>query len=129
MKWSAVLLSLMLAAGPWVEQACCGNYDRNNRNKRITIKTKSKGISERQKEREKRREEFMKQAAERHSFGTVTEEKQPPRKSGAPEPRKIDYREYPVFGFLFTETREQNFAEIETILRSDLREFVTVVES
>ena len=40
--------------------------------------------------------------------------------------RKIDYREYPVFGFLFAETRTENFAEIEAILRSDLSEFITV---
>jgi hypothetical protein len=40
--------------------------------------------------------------------------------------RKIDYREYPVFGFVFTETREENFAEIKSILKSDLREFITV---
>ncbi len=40
--------------------------------------------------------------------------------------RKIDYQEYPVFGFIFTETWEENFAEIEAILKSDLREFITV---
>lgn len=40
--------------------------------------------------------------------------------------RKIDYREYPVFGFLFAETRKENFAEIEAILRSNLKEFITV---
>ena len=40
--------------------------------------------------------------------------------------RRIDYREYPVFGFLFAETREENFAEIEAILRSDLTEFINV---
>lgn len=41
--------------------------------------------------------------------------------------RKIDYREYPVFGFIFTETREENFAEIDAILKSDLTEFITIV--
>ncbi|WP_155314348.1 ATP-grasp domain-containing protein [Desulfosarcina ovata] len=41
------------------------------------------------------------------------------------EIRKIDYREYPVFGFLFTETKEENFFELERILKSDLKEFVT----
>lgn len=41
------------------------------------------------------------------------------------ELRKIDYREYPVFGFLFTETREENFVELERILKSDLSEYVT----
>ena len=40
--------------------------------------------------------------------------------------RKIDYREYPVFGFLFAETREENFSEIDAILKSDMREFITV---
>jgi len=39
------------------------------------------------------------------------------------ELRKIDYREYPVFGFLFVETRDGNFGELEKILLSDLREF------
>jgi len=42
--------------------------------------------------------------------------------------RKIDYKTYPVFGFVFTETREEDFSEIEEILKSDLREFVTVDE-
>ncbi len=40
------------------------------------------------------------------------------------ELRKIDYKEYPVFGFLFTETREDNIVELENILNSDLSEFV-----
>lgn len=40
--------------------------------------------------------------------------------------RKIDYKEYPVFGFLFTETAEDNFSELENILKSDLKEFITV---
>ena len=40
--------------------------------------------------------------------------------------RKIDYREYPVFGFLFAETRKENFSEIDAILKSDLTEFITV---
>jgi hypothetical protein len=38
--------------------------------------------------------------------------------------RKIDFREYPVFGFIFTETSASNFGELESILRSDLKEFV-----
>ncbi len=42
------------------------------------------------------------------------------------ELRKIDYREYPVFGFLFTETRADNFAELKAILDSDLKEYITV---
>lgn len=41
------------------------------------------------------------------------------------ELRKIDYQKYPVFGFLFTETREDNFIELENILHSDLAEFVS----
>ncbi len=41
------------------------------------------------------------------------------------ELRKIDYKEYPVFGFLFTETREDNFLELENILNSDLSEFIS----
>ncbi len=40
------------------------------------------------------------------------------------ELRKIDYRKFPVFGFLFLETREENFGELERILKSDLREFL-----
>lgn len=42
------------------------------------------------------------------------------------ELRELDYREYPVFGFLFTETREDNFEELASILRSDLSEFIQV---
>ena len=38
--------------------------------------------------------------------------------------RRINYKEYPVFGFLFTETYEGNFSELERILKSDLTEFV-----
>jgi len=41
------------------------------------------------------------------------------------EIRKIDCMEYPVFGFLFTETREENFAELKNILDSDLREYIS----
>ena len=41
------------------------------------------------------------------------------------ELRKIDFRKYPVFGFLFTDTREDNFIELKNILDSDLNEFVT----
>ncbi len=40
------------------------------------------------------------------------------------ELRKVDHTRYPVFGFLFTETREDNFIELENILHSDLTEFV-----
>ncbi len=41
------------------------------------------------------------------------------------ELRKIDYKQYPVFGFLFVETREDNFQELSQILHSDLREFIS----
>ena len=41
------------------------------------------------------------------------------------ELRKIDFKNYPVFGFLFTETREDNFIELKNILNSDLSEFIT----
>jgi len=41
------------------------------------------------------------------------------------EIRKLDYHKYPVFGFIFTETREENKEELTAILQSDLREFVT----
>lgn len=42
------------------------------------------------------------------------------------ELRRIDYREYPVFGFLFTETDESAFPELKVILESDLKEFIVV---
>ena len=42
------------------------------------------------------------------------------------ELRKINFREYPVFGFLFTETREENFIELKKILHSDLNEFISI---
>jgi len=41
------------------------------------------------------------------------------------ELRKIDYKKYPLFGFLFTETREDNFIELKNILDSDLNEFIS----
>lgn len=41
------------------------------------------------------------------------------------ELRKIDHKEYPLFGFLFTETREENMIELENILHSDLTEFIS----
>lgn len=40
------------------------------------------------------------------------------------ELRKIDFQRYPVFGFLFTETREDNFDELKRVLDSDLTEFI-----
>jgi hypothetical protein len=42
------------------------------------------------------------------------------------ELRKIDYREHSVFGFLFTETRAENFVELKRILDSNLSEFVSI---
>ncbi len=39
--------------------------------------------------------------------------------------RKIDFKKYPVFGFLFTETKEDNFIELKNILDSDLKEFIS----
>ena len=44
------------------------------------------------------------------------------------ELRKMNYKEYPVFGFLFTETSEDNYIELKRILDSDLKEFVTTNE-
>ena len=41
------------------------------------------------------------------------------------ELRKIDYKKHSVFGFLFTETREDNFIELKNILDSDLNEFIS----
>ena len=42
------------------------------------------------------------------------------------ELRKIDFTKYPVFGFLFAETREDNFVELKRILDSDLTEFIRI---
>lgn len=40
------------------------------------------------------------------------------------ELRKIDYKQYPVFAFLFVETREEALEELTYILNSDLNEFI-----
>ena len=40
--------------------------------------------------------------------------------------RKNDWTKYPVFGIMFTETRQDNFEEIEWVLKSDLKDFVTI---
>ncbi len=40
--------------------------------------------------------------------------------------RQTNWKEYPLFGILFTETREDNYQEIEKILKSDLTDFVTL---
>ncbi|MEN8187531.1 MAG: ATP-grasp domain-containing protein [Bacteroidota bacterium] len=40
--------------------------------------------------------------------------------------RKVNYKEYPVFGFLFTENDSDNEKELIRILRSNLREYIKV---
>jgi len=40
------------------------------------------------------------------------------------ELRKLDYRQYPVFAFLFTETKNSNWEEIDRYLRADLKEHI-----
>ncbi len=40
------------------------------------------------------------------------------------ELRKIDYHQYPIFGILFTRTRVENYAEIESILYDNLKLYV-----
>lgn len=42
------------------------------------------------------------------------------------ELRKINFKEYPIFGILFAETSKDNYPELEWILASDLKEFVTL---
>ncbi|MCQ1536244.1 ATP-grasp domain-containing protein [Methanosarcina sp. KYL-1] len=42
------------------------------------------------------------------------------------ELRKLDFRQYPVFAFLFTETEDSSWGEIERYLRSDLKEFIRI---
>jgi hypothetical protein len=42
------------------------------------------------------------------------------------ELRKINFREYPVFGFLFAETRKGREDELENMLTLDLSEFVSI---
>ncbi len=44
------------------------------------------------------------------------------------ELREIDYLKYPLFGFLFTKTSNNNISELEKILASDLTGFVLVKE-
>jgi len=41
------------------------------------------------------------------------------------ELRKTDFRKFPLFGFLFCETRLKNMKELEHILTSDLREYTS----
>lgn len=40
------------------------------------------------------------------------------------EIRKVDYMQYPVFGFLYVETNSATFSELERILTSNLREYI-----
>ncbi len=40
------------------------------------------------------------------------------------ELRKADYTKFPIFGFLFCETREDNMKELDRILMSDLKEYI-----
>jgi hypothetical protein len=42
------------------------------------------------------------------------------------ELRKIDWHKYPVFAFLFAESRNENFAELERILKSNLSEYIVL---
>ncbi len=46
------------------------------------------------------------------------------RLSNVLEIREIDYRQYPIFAILFTRTNPDNYAELDQILHSDLKEFV-----
>ena len=41
------------------------------------------------------------------------------------ELRKADFGKFPLFGFLFCETRKQNMQELESILMSDLKKYVS----
>ena len=43
------------------------------------------------------------------------------------EIRPVDFKEYPLFGFVFTETRMENLAELQRILQSDLREYLKLI--
>jgi len=38
--------------------------------------------------------------------------------------RKLDYKEHPVFGFLFTETDSNDRSELDHMIKSDLKEFL-----
>jgi hypothetical protein len=42
------------------------------------------------------------------------------------ELRKTDFRKFPLFGFLFCETRKQNMKELDQILMSDLTDYISV---
>ena len=40
--------------------------------------------------------------------------------------RKLDHKIYPIFGFLFMETSEENAKELDWMLKTDLREFIKI---
>jgi hypothetical protein len=42
------------------------------------------------------------------------------------ELRKVDAKQFHIFGFVYAESRPDNFAELEKLLHSDLREFIEV---
>jgi len=42
------------------------------------------------------------------------------------ELRQFNYQEYPIFGFLFAETSDNNQSELQYILKSDLTEYVEI---
>ncbi|MBT3314249.1 MAG: ATP-grasp domain-containing protein [Anaerolineae bacterium] len=42
------------------------------------------------------------------------------------ELRKLDHKEYPIFGFLFMETSAENASELGWMLKTDLREFIKI---
>ncbi|MFA9392181.1 MAG: ATP-grasp domain-containing protein [Prolixibacteraceae bacterium] len=42
------------------------------------------------------------------------------------EIRPIDFKLFPLFGFIFTETRADNYAELQHLLNSDLKEFIEI---
>ena len=44
------------------------------------------------------------------------------------ELRKADHEKYGLFGYIFTETKNSNWSEIERILKSDLKEYITFNE-
>ena len=45
------------------------------------------------------------------------------------ELRKVDHEKYGFFGYMFTETRDSGWSEIERILKSDLKEYITFKET
>ncbi|MPN63042.1 hypothetical protein SDC9_210796 [bioreactor metagenome] len=44
------------------------------------------------------------------------------------ELRKADQEKYGLFGYIFTETKDNSWSEIERILKSDLREYINFKE-